>query len=125
MNIHLGQWPSQGGMTRLMAGRPDALFVCVQTRRIGRGGVTARLPGQAALRVALALLARAGCVVLMPELIDHLVGDRDDGGAENVSNVVSVEMLSIRVALAALGVVVETVGKRGYMARPARQERAA
>lgn len=125
MNIHLGAWRGLGGMKRLMAGRPDVLFVCVQTRSIGRAGVNVRLPGHAALRVALALLARFGCVVPTAEIIDHLVGDRHDGGPETAANVVSVEMLSIRVALAALGVVVETVGKRGYMARPARQERAA
>lgn len=69
---------------------------------------------------------RRGYPVSMPRLVTLVYGDRTDGGPDDPSGTISVQICKLRARLAPHGIVIVTVGRDGgYMVRPADLERLA
>lgn len=60
-------------------------------------------PAVTQFRVASILLMCAGGIVTWPELIDHVYGDREDGGSDNPRRQISVTLHHLRPIFFALG----------------------
>lgn len=113
------------GMLERCARHPDALVVDLQAARcnglpnyaLGRGNVNVRVRSVLVVRVVCALLAAAGHVVSLAELVEVNWGDDPEGGIDNPAAAIAVALVEARTVGAALGIVITTRHGFGWTAR--------
>jgi DNA-binding response OmpR family regulator len=123
--IRLGHWNSPAAVAATSRRFPRDIIVCTQNRALATGGVVTIVGPQNTFRLALLLLGRGGRVTTKAEMIDALYGDHIDGGPENATRNVDVQLTRARGALAAVGAIVEREGYRGVIVRRVRGGEAA
>jgi DNA-binding winged helix-turn-helix (wHTH) protein len=99
---------------------PDAIYCSVLNSWLWRGDARVRA-GRDARRLFIVLAANAPGIVSRDEAMDALWGDRADGGPDTADTLVKQAFVEARLIAAALGVVVETHGRRGWSARPVKR----
>lgn len=94
---------------------PEAVALIYDKRLIFRGRDFAQFSPQEFAVISAIIVARGGCIRI-PDLIDMLYADREDGGAERPRDVVNIRVFKSRPRLQRLGIEILCRYSFGYSA---------